>query len=365
VTRGRAVAATTAVLLLASAGVGWVLIGPKDDDASADKTPSYELASVERRDLRVGTRLSGRWGYGALQPVPIRASGTVTWLPSVGEQANRGDVLLRVDNRPVVLMYGATPAYRPMDAGSHPDPAATSGGDDQPKKPTSPPKTTPPSVGPDVEQLELSLSQLGYTGFTVDQEFTEGTAAAVRAWQESLGVPPTGRVDLGDVVFLPGPVRLHPSPQSLGQSVSDSSVQQSGTERLVTVEAEDADWAETGVRVDVTLPNRKTVPGRVTAVASGGGNSESGGTGSEHVSIRLTREYPRVAPGPVEVTYVSARRRDVLTIPVTALVALAEGGYAVELDDGEYVAVEPGLYAEGVVEVAGELKPGTKVRVPR
>lgn len=363
-TRRRAIVAAAVVLLLAGAMAGWVLIAPADDHATANRTPSYDLASVKRRDLQVGTRLSGRWGYGAQQPIPIHASGTVTWLPSTGEQAGLGDVLLRVDNRPVVLMYGATPAYRPMDAGSQPEPPPPTDPPNSKHKPTSPPKSTPPSVGPDVEQLERGLSQLGYTGFTVDQEFTDGTAAAVRAWQEDLDVPPTGRVDLGDVVFLPGPIRLHPSPQSLGQSVSDSSVQQSGTERLVTAAAEDADWAETGVRVDVTLPNRKTVPGRVTAVASGGGNSESGGTGSEQVSIRLTRDHPRVAPGPVEVTYVSARRRDVLTVPVTALVALAEGGYAVELADGGYVAIKPGLYAEGVVEVTGDLEPGTKVRVP-
>lgn len=360
-TRGRAALATAVTLLLVGAVAGWVLLAPEDDDLTANQTSTYDLASVKRRDLRVGTRLSGQWGYGAQRSIPIRASGTVTWLPPAGEQAGLGDVLLRVDNQPVSLMYGATPAYRSMDAGTQPELPTTAPRNGK-QKPTPPVKSTPPSVGPDVEQLEWGLSQLGYTGFTVDQEFTEGTAAAVRAWQEDLGVPPTGRVDLGDVVFLPGPVRLHPSPESLGRSVSDTAVRQSGTERLVTADSEDADWAEAGVRVDVTLPNQETVPGRVIAV---GADSESGGTGAQQVTIRLIRDHPQVRPGPVEVIYVSARRRDVLAVPVTALVALAEGGYAVELANGGYVAVEPGLYAEGVVEVTGDLKPGTKVRVPQ
>ena len=368
----RVVLSMAVILLLAGAVVGWFLVAPPEDDAAGDRTPSYDLASVERRDIRVGTRLSGRWGYGAEQPIPVRASGTVTWLPSVGERAGLGDVLMRVDNRPIVLMYGETPAYRAMGEGSPPEPQPAeehpNGGQqpDQPEQPQQPePQPEPPSVGPDVEQLEEGLAQLGYTGFTVDEEFTSATAAAVSAWQEDLGLPATGEVALGDVVFLPGPIRLHPSPESLGRSVSESSVLQSGTERLVTVDAEDADWAEAGRRVEVTLPNQKTVSGRVVAVGGSGDQAEVGGAGTQQVTIRLMRDYPGVGPGEVEVTYVSARRRDILTVPVTALVALEEGGYAVELADGSLVAVEPGLYAEGVVEVTGELDPGTEVRVPR
>ncbi|MDQ6523258.1 peptidoglycan-binding domain-containing protein [Nocardioides sp. LHD-245] len=365
------------VILLAMAGVvGWVLIAPDDEGAAGEDATPYDLVNVERRDLRVGIRVSGRWGYGAQQPIPIRRSGTVTWLPPVGEQASLGDVLVRVDDRPVVLMYGATPAYRTMDTGSRPDPSPSGppgadpdNGEKNPTPPTVPEEPVPASVGPDVEQLELGLSRLGYSGFTVDEEFTDATAAAVRAWQEDLGAPATGRVEFGDVVFLPGPIRLHPSPGSLGQGVSDSSVQQSGTQRLVTAEVDDADWAQAGVRVEVTLPNQKTTTGKVVAVGSVGGDSEGGGGSSgmaaQRVTIRLTRDYPRIGPGPVEVTYVSARADDVLTVPVTALVALAEGGYGVQVADGGYVAVEPGLYAEGLVEVGGDLEVGTKIRVPK
>ena len=59
---------------------------------------------------------------------------------------------------------------------------------------------------------------------------------------------------------------------------------------------------------------------------------------------------------------------DVIAVPVAALLALAEGGYAVEVDAGggatRLVAVEPGFFADGLVEVSGGLEPGDRVVVP-
>ena len=56
----------------------------------------------------------------------------------------------------------------------------------------------------------------------------------------------------------------------------------------------------------------------------------------------------------------------VLAVPVEAVLALAEGGYAVEVDDGtarRLVGVELGVFADGMVEVTGELSPGDQVVV--
>jgi hypothetical protein len=60
----------------------------------------------------------------------------------------------------------------------------------------------------------------------------------------------------------------------------------------------------------------------------------------------------------------------VLAAPVTALIALAGGGYALEVSDGpgatHLVAVTPGLYAVGgLVEVQGDgITEGTTVVGP-
>lgn len=76
----------------------------------------------------------------------------------------------------------------------------------------------------------------------------------------------------------------------------------------------------------------------------------------------------RLDAAPVDVTFTSEERADVLAVPVNALVALAEGGYGVEVvADGatSYVAVEVGLFADGMVEVTGEdLSEATTVVVP-
>jgi multidrug efflux pump subunit AcrA (membrane-fusion protein) len=67
---------------------------------------------------------------------------------------------------------------------------------------------------------------------------------------------------------------------------------------------------------------------------------------------------PAIDAAPVVVEVVTDRRDGVLAVPVNALVALLEGGYAVEIveDDGShrYVRVDPGLFQDGMVEVTGE-----------
>ena len=60
---------------------------------------------------------------------------------------------------------------------------------------------------------------------------------------------------------------------------------------------------------------------------------------------------------------------DALTVPVTALLALVEGGYAIEVvqPDGTttLVAVETGMFSDGFVEITGDgLFDGLSVVVP-
>jgi len=71
----------------------------------------------------------------------------------------------------------------------------------------------------------------------------------------------------------------------------------------------------------------------------------------------------------VDVEVISDSVSNVMAVPVSALVALAEGGYAVEVDAGNgttrLVAVEPGFYADGLVEIESDgLSIGDMVVVP-
>ncbi|GFJ88400.1 hypothetical protein [Phytohabitans rumicis] len=70
----------------------------------------------------------------------------------------------------------------------------------------------------------------------------------------------------------------------------------------------------------------------------------------------------------VDVAFTASERKDVLTVPVAALLALAEGGYGVQVVDGgsaRIAAVQTGLFASGRVEVTGDgLTEGATVGMP-
>lgn len=372
--RRRWIGAVLVVTLVAAAAVAWVLLGNREAEGTADLEDNpFKVQIVTRTTLTVGETLPGRLGYGSASPIPLRVTGTVTRLPKLGAVARQGDILLEVDGRPIVLMYGTTPAYRALDAGVPADAERRSQKSGNPPADLGTPQdepaeAVPPAVGTDVRQLEEGLQALGYSGFTVDEDFTSNTASAVRAWQSDLGLTPTGRVLDGDVVFLPGPVRLQPDAAALGRAATETSVLQTGLTQIVTVPTlgQELAWASEGEPVTITLPNQTTLSGRVLRAGASSAGAMGDDTSSEEIVIGLPHPPQRGAePGPVAVTHVSAKARNVLTVPVLALVALAEGGYGIQLEDGEFLAVTPGLYADGMVEVSGtELREGLPVRVP-
>ena len=94
----------------------------------------------------------------------------------------RAKPLYRVDNDPVVLLYGTLPAYRTLSPGV---------------------------TGADVKQFEQNLWALGYRGFTVDTHVhRRPPPTAVRDWQDDLGLARPARCELGRIVYAPGPVRV-------------------------------------------------------------------------------------------------------------------------------------------------------------
>jgi peptidoglycan hydrolase-like protein with peptidoglycan-binding domain len=280
----------------------------------------------------------------------------VTWLPEVGHVVRRGEELLRADEQPVVLFYGTVPMYRALGAGAK---------------------------GADVRQLEQNLAALGYAGFTVDDSFSAATTVAVRRWQRDLGLTGSGAVEAHRVVFARGPVRVAQRLARLGASATGDVVAVTGEVRVVTVSASasESTWAAVGAEVTVGLPGDETTPGEVTSVTTGApGSAGSGGGTDTAESVDITvaigdqrlldrlDQTVRLDAAPVRVTYVVSRRADVLTVPVTALLALAEGGYGVEVvapEGPRVVAVEAGLFADGRVEVSGAgLAEGLVVGVP-
>jgi peptidoglycan hydrolase-like protein with peptidoglycan-binding domain len=232
--------------------------------------------------------------------------------------------------------------------------------------------------GNDVRQLEQNLAALGYSGFTVDDAFSAATTAIVKRWQERLGLEPTGTLEAHRVVFAPGPVRVAQQLVRLGASATGDVLAGTGETRVVTVTASagEATWATDGARVSVGLPGGATTPGQVTQTVQSG--SPNGADTAEEVEVTISvpdqkaldrlESTARLDAAPVRVTYVVRQRADVLTVPVPALLALAEGGYGIEVVTGtgsRIVAVEVGLFADGRVEVTGAgLAEGMTVGIP-
>jgi peptidoglycan hydrolase-like protein with peptidoglycan-binding domain len=339
----RRVLVSAALTVVAAAAV-WSALGLGGGSAEPGG-PSHPAttAPVKRETLVQYVTMDGEIGFGAVQPLASKAAGTVTWLASPGSTIRRGQPLLRVDDRPVVLLYGVLPAYRDLTDGAE---------------------------GSDVVQLETNLKALGYTGFTVDRMFSASTAAAVRHWQEDLGLPVTGTVEASRVVYAAGAQRVSELLVRPGAASPADVLKVTGTTKMVTaaVPVADAGWAKVGVPVTVTPADGAELPGTVRAVAEPSPDGDSGGAAPKvTLTIAVADQKTLTADrGSVTVRYTAQRKDNVLTVPVAALLALAEGGYGVETGDGHIIAVQPGLFTDGRVEVSGAgLSESLIVRVPQ
>jgi len=128
--------------------------------------------------------------------------------------------------------------------------------------------------------------------------------------------------------------------------------------------------ANQGAAVQIEMPDGKTLPGKIVKV----GTTVQEGQGDQPdttlivVTIAFSGAPKGLDDASVTVGFTASERKDVLTVPVAALLALAEGGYGVQVVDGattKIVAVKTGLFADGKVEISGDgLAAGMKVGMP-
>jgi peptidoglycan hydrolase-like protein with peptidoglycan-binding domain len=383
------------VLVAVVAGGGWAVVrgGLLGRSAAATTTTGVPTgtATVTRTEVVERQQVAGTLGYGDSVTVVGQSQGgggssgaggggqsqggIVTRLPAVGAVLARGQAVYELDGHPVPLWYGARPAWRGFELGM--------------------------TDGPDVRQLEANLVALGFDpdrAITVDRHYSWATAAAVKRWQQASGRARTGTVPLGQVVFLPGPIRVATVTATVGAPLPSGTavLSASSTQPLVTVALDPAlqQLVRRGDRVEVSLPDGKTTQGTVRTVSrvatqpstgsgqNGGQNqgqsgSDSGdGTGSGQATVQVTIRLanPRAAGGldqaPVQVAITTQAHKGVLAVPISALLAQSGGGYAVELVQGathRRVAVRTGLFDEtaGLVEIQGAgLAEGATVEVP-
>ncbi|MFD5146597.1 peptidoglycan-binding protein [Streptomyces sp. NPDC058401] len=398
--KGRKWVLGSLAVVLAVTGGGYAVVAQGDSgggNAKQDRTDGLPGATepVKRGDLSSGFKVDGTLGFtkerklnavgadagggagGAAGAGGVGGAGgaagaggagsggsgsaTLTWVAPVGSSVERDGKLYEVNGKPVRLMYGSTPMYRSLKSGDK---------------------------GEDVKQLKQNLQALGFgTGLdTTDGTFTDGTATAVKRWQKSHKVKETGEVGKGDIAFASGPQRIQKNDMAVGDeaSVGKPVMTLTGTERMVRMQLDvaKAGKVKTGDPVTVSLPGGGTAQGKISSVGAtangddpssgGGGGGGGGGDKKPKVDVEVVLDNPAEATGPdqspVSVSLTGEVRKGVLSVPVNSLLALAEGGFGVQVvEDGKVreVKVELGMFGQGRVEVKGEaLKEGMLVGVP-
>jgi hypothetical protein len=321
------------------------------------------------------TKLQGdQTTLASLRATEVTPGTTYTSLPSVGDVIKEDQPVYSLNDQPVPLLYGTVPAYRAFSVGM--------------------------SDGADVGELTRDLIALGYgAGLTQSDHYATATASAVERWQSALGLPATGEILLGQVIFEPGSIRVTSVTPSVGQSIgsggASASASGSGggggsgavlaatsTTRQVSIalDADEQSEVAVGDKVTITLPNNQTTPGVISSVGTvaatpSSTDSSSSGSSSPTITVLVNPTDPAGtgtwAQASVNVTITTGTVTDALVVAVDGLRAQSSGGYAVEVAgaDGMYhlVPVSLGLFddADGLVQVTGtSLTAGQRVVVP-
>jgi peptidoglycan hydrolase-like protein with peptidoglycan-binding domain len=348
----RRVALPAALVAAATAGaVVTVAVGGGSAAPAAAAPLRVGTATVLRTALSTTLLTGGTLGYAAARPVVNRLPGTYTWLPAAGTTIRAGQVLYRVDDQSAILMTGRIPAWRPFALGM--------------------------TAGPDVTELQANLIALGDASGLLSAptgHFDLLTDYAVQRWQLANGYPVTGQITLGQILFLPAAIRVGALAVAPGQDASPGAgpYQVTTARRTVTVPVSpDLPPVAVDEKVSIVLPSNATTPGRVTAVGPASPSAGASHAGASTV-LTVTPDRPRATGTgtgvPVQVSLTIESARDVLAVPISALLALAGGGYGLEVvtPSGAHrlVGVTTGIFAGGRVQVSGTgIAPGVKVVV--
>lgn len=338
-----------AAAALAAAGfwAGRVALAPPDDPLAADSGPvTYE---VVEQTLGQSLQFAAVAEWQAEPLGRAWAAGIVTSVEvESGDSVNGGDVLFTVDLRPVVVATGQVPAFRDLQVGV---------------------------TGEDVAQLQAMLAELGFLNAELDGDFEEATLAAVRAWQDAIGVQADGVVRHGDVIFTPQlPIRImvtealaEGAPLAGGEVVINglsefpsvvvpltvdqrNLVPLSGEVRLTYP---DGTWEAVIARAAET--NDQGVERLDLILEAPGGGPVCGDSCAEWIPPEGRTNFP------AEIVVIPETTGPV--VPVAAIVTDPGGGQTVQLPDGSMVEIEVVVSTGGLAVVRG-IEAGDVVVLP-
>lgn len=313
-------------------------------EPAASAAPKRLTEEVERGDLTETKDETGSVSYGQAWSAPIDTQGIVTKRHDKGTVVNPGETLIWIGNKPVTLATGDTPLYRTLELQGT--------------------KKSKHMTGEDVRQLQEFLLSQGADDkerLEADGIFGVSTKRALKEWQKAQGLEETGTIDRTQLVFHPEPVRIDNEPQ-IGANFSDLQVTEKAQEVKARFDTKSRAFLPIGGTVDIETGDG-TIRGTITDVASVVGDD-----GSQ--KLEATVEAATPLPDGVERVNIVATRTvasDALHVPVRAVLALAGGGYGLEVETSggvELRAVELGSVVDDVVEISGDFAEGDRVVVP-
>ncbi len=369
-------------------------------------------ATISRTDLVTTQSYRGILSYPSRGTVHLTSGGTITSLPRVGDILARDHPLLSVDDQPVGVLFGSTPLYRTLkladttgqqlavqaaqadllaaeatrsEAMGSPDPARSSttarSVGTAPSRRVDPgaaswaarnasiaqagvgvaeaqqrltlagravQQAEVPQRGPDVALVANNLASLGYYHGSTDT-WTAALQDAVGQWQRHLGMTDNGEIDPSRVLVVRTASRVGAVEGRQGDAASAVTISLSSPSREATFQFHDGVPAALalGRRVRVSAAGGRRVTGHVASVTT------SGRSATVRVNLDQQGAFAHVSSTRVSMSVTTAARRNVLAVPIQALLALASGGYALQLPDGWLLAVRTGAVQAGNIEVSG------------
>ena len=284
------------------------------------------------------------------QPAGInRAAGVVTSVAVTdGTEVAPGSTLYSVGLNPVIIARGETPAFRDI---------------------------TEDTEGSDVVQLQSFLAEVGYYSASVTGKVNPATTQAIQRWQKDLGVPQTGTVNAGDIIYVPElPARVSLDTEKIYRGATltgDESVLftlPAAPTFKITVTKPQAAVITSGLSATIRTPEGATWEGITGGVIPSAEESEAVniliGTadgspvcGTECQTIAASGQTQLQA----EITLVT--KVSGLVVPSSAIITTASGKTAVINKNGKQVKVTIIQSANGMTVIEG-VEAGTKVRVP-
>lgn len=342
----RAVLAAVA-LIAVGAAAAWAVatvLRPAEDPLASTK---HSYAAVEQGSVGYSLSLNtlAEWQQ---QPIGTnRAAGTVTTVDvGAGGEVSSGAVLYTVDLRPVVVAQGTVPMFRSIG---------------------------PDAEGSDVRQLQEMLAAGGYFGGSPDGNYGAVTERAVRSWQKASGLPVTGVVEVGDIIFVPSlPARVTLDSESIsrGSSVGGGENALNGLSTApvfeIPVTEAQASMMPTGTRVAITAPGGEVWEAfaeEQERSAEGAISVRLQGAGGGNICGDACAEVPPTGKASLKSQIVVVDEVEGLVVPSAALVTTADGETAVIDAKGEKIVVEVVASANGMSVVTG-VDEGTRVEVP-